>query len=81
MAVLPLFHPFGQLVTMNVPLAAGATIVLHSKLDIDQIIDSIAKHRITYLLAVPGVFDEIARRSPSLEALKACVCAWQAALC
>lgn len=70
MAVLPLFHPFGQLVTMNVPLAAGATIVLHSKLDIDQIIDSIAKHRITYLLAVPGVFDEIARRSPSLEALK-----------
>ncbi|MFQ5632176.1 MAG: AMP-binding protein, partial [bacterium] len=70
LAVLPLFHPFGQMATLNTPLAAGSTIVLLAKLDIEEILAAIEKYEITCLIAVPLVFDEIARRMPSEEKLK-----------
>ncbi|MFQ5627443.1 MAG: AMP-binding protein [bacterium] len=70
LAVLPLFHPFGQMATMNAPIAAGSTIVLLSKLDIDDILTAIEKYKVTCFIAVPLVFDGIARRLPSEEKLK-----------
>lgn len=69
LAILPLFHPFGQLVSMAAPLVAGATVVLHARLDIAAILESIEQHGITCFPAVPAVFDEIARIHPELEKL------------
>lgn len=78
LAVLPLFHPFAQMATLNAPLAAGSTIILLSKLDIDEILRSIEKQLVTCLIAVPSIFDEIARRAitkKQLKSLRICLAA------
>jgi long-chain acyl-CoA synthetase len=78
LAVLPLFHPFAQMATLNAPIAAGSTIILLAKLDIDEILRSIEEYQVTCLIAVPSVFDEITRRPETnqhLKSLRMCLAA------
>jgi long-chain acyl-CoA synthetase len=76
LAVLPLFHSFGQVVGMHVPLASGAVIVLHSKLDSALIIESIQNDRVTIFPGVPGIFEQVLQLKPpkeTISTLKYCV--------
>ncbi len=54
-AALPLFHSLGHMLTMNVALAAGACCVLVPRINVDEIISTIARERITHFVAVPSM--------------------------
>ena len=52
---LPLYHIYGFNVVMNVLLAAGGTMHLRARFDMDDCLDSIERERITSLPLVPPV--------------------------
>ena len=52
---LPLYHIYGFNVVMNVLLAAGGTMHLRARFDMDDCLDSIERERITTLPVVPPV--------------------------
>ncbi len=52
---LPLYHIYGFNVVMNVLLAAGSTMHLRARFDMDDCLDSIERERITSLPLVPPV--------------------------
>ena len=52
---LPLYHIYGFNVVMNVLLAAGGTLHLRRRFDMDDCLDSIERERITSLPLVPPV--------------------------
>ncbi len=57
LACLPYFHSFGMTVSMNWPLRAGAHIVLMpNPRDIDEMVKSIIKYKVTLFPAVPALF-------------------------
>jgi long-chain acyl-CoA synthetase len=53
---LPLFHCFGQNAILNSGLNACATIILHRRFDVKQVLQSITRHRVTMFFGVPTVF-------------------------
>ena len=67
LTVLPLFHSFGQVVGMHVPLASGAVVVLHSKLDTAAIVQSVQTDRVTIFPGVPGIFEQVLQLNPPKE--------------
>ena len=52
---LPLFHIYGMSVLMNSAVAVGATQVLMGRFDIDELLQLMAKERVTSLYSVPPV--------------------------
>ncbi|WP_344924183.1 AMP-binding protein [Saccharopolyspora gregorii] len=50
---MPLFHVFGQTVSLNTTFRAGATLVLQPKFDPAEALRLIRDHRITQLNGVP----------------------------
>ncbi len=57
LACLPYFHSFGMTVSMNWPLRAGAHIILMpNPRDIDEMVKSIVKYKVTLFPAVPALF-------------------------
>ena len=60
---LPLYHIYGFNVVMNVLLAAGATMHLRARFDMDDCLDSIERERITTLPVVPPVLLGMLARS------------------
>ncbi len=60
MGVLPFFHVFAMTIVMNCAVWAGMKIALHPKFVLDDLLDSIKKHRPTFLPAVPAIFNAIA---------------------
>ena len=76
LAVIPLFHSFGQMLGLHLPLAVGATTVLLPKFDPQAMIDTIAKEHITHFVAVPSMFPALLRLAPEpaqLASLKCCL--------
>ncbi len=53
---LPLFHGFGQNAVMNASLTAGSTLVLHRRFELEQILHSVEKNRVSMFCAVPTIF-------------------------
>lgn len=53
---LPMNHCFGQNAVLNSGMYAGATIVLHRQFEIDPILDSIKKNRITMFFGTPTTY-------------------------
>jgi len=53
---LPLFHVFGQNFIMNATFMACGTVVLHRRFDPVQVLESIARDRVTMLFAVPTIY-------------------------
>jgi long-chain acyl-CoA synthetase len=53
---LPLFHVFGQNFIMNATFNAGATLVLHRRFVLDEVLESIQHHRVTMFFAVPTIY-------------------------
>jgi long-chain acyl-CoA synthetase len=53
---LPLFHCFGQNFIMNTGLTAGATLVLHRRFELEEVLESIEHNQVSMLFGVPTVF-------------------------
>ncbi|MSQ70254.1 MAG: long-chain fatty acid--CoA ligase [Betaproteobacteria bacterium] len=53
---LPLFHVFAQNFIMNGAFESGATVVLHRRFVPDQVIDSIARDKVTMFFGVPTIY-------------------------
>lgn len=76
---LPFFHAFGMTVCMNVPVYAGCGMVLiPNGADYPQLIQSIARHRVTVFPGVPAQFNAVSNRRGieklDLSSVKFCVC-------
>ena len=56
MAVLPLFHSFGQTCVMNAGLYAGATVTLQPRFDPEKVLQSLAKDGVTVFAGVPTMY-------------------------
>nr|MBC7245157.1 long-chain fatty acid--CoA ligase [Chloroflexota bacterium] len=56
LAVLPLFHAFGQTCVMNATLYAGGTLTLLARFDTDKVLQTIQRDRVTLLLGVPTMY-------------------------
>ncbi|MDR0609399.1 MAG: long-chain fatty acid--CoA ligase [Planctomycetaceae bacterium] len=76
-AVLPLFHTFGQTAIQNASILAGATMVMVPQFEPKRTLGEIEKHRVTYIAAVPTMYNLIIqtlrRRSFDISSLKVAV--------
>ena len=74
---LPLFHSFGQTVTLNAAIAAGATLVLLPRFDARQALRLIANHAVTVFAGVPTMYSALLGvadgASFDVSALRVCV--------
>jgi len=57
MAFLPFFHIYGQAVVMLINLVQGATLVLFTTPDIDDILSAIERYKASSFLGVPTLFE------------------------
>jgi long-chain acyl-CoA synthetase len=53
---LPLFHCFGQNYITNAGLGAAATLVMHRRFELEEIVESIERNRVTMVFAVPATY-------------------------
>ena len=53
---LPLFHSFGQTVTLNAAMAVGATLLLLPRFDARTAVDLVARHHVTVFAGVPTMY-------------------------
>ncbi|MGH7595686.1 MAG: AMP-binding protein [bacterium] len=74
LAVSPLFHGFGQMMAMNLPLAAGARTVLLSRFDPQAIVETIAREKITHFVGVPSMASALLRLAPEPDRLSTLKC-------
>lgn len=56
-AVLPLFHTFGQTASQNTSVMAGATLVMVPQFEPKRTLMEIEKHRVTGIAAVPTMYN------------------------
>jgi len=56
LAVLPMFHSFGQSSVMNVALHVGSTLTLVPRFDSDKVMEVIQRDRVTVFPGVPTMF-------------------------
>ena len=50
---LPLFHCFGQNFVLNTTLLAGATLVLHKRFEVSEILRSLVTNKVTMFFSIP----------------------------
>lgn len=55
-AILPLFHTFGQSLIMNTSILAGSALVLISRFVPKTVLQQIHEHKVTHLAGVPTMF-------------------------
>jgi long-chain acyl-CoA synthetase len=74
---LPLFHSFGQTCTLNVAVAAGASVTLLPRFDPVQALDLLAAHRVTIFCGVPTMYGALLgvrdRDRYDVSALRICI--------
>ena len=72
---LPLFHSFGQTVTLNASMAAGATLLLLPRFDAAVAASLMATHGATVFAGVPTMYASLLGLddAPALPALRVCV--------
>ena len=56
LAVLPLFHSFGQSNVMNTTIYAGGTITMVPRFDADKVLEVIQRDRVTIFAGVPTMY-------------------------
>ena len=59
LASIPYFHVYGMTVAMTYPLLAGATVVLETRPDVDEILKLVQKYRPTQFPGVPALYNGI----------------------
>jgi long-chain acyl-CoA synthetase len=73
LAVLPLFHSFGQTCVMNASFVNGATLVMLPRFDAAKALDKMVEHRVTIFEGVPTMYIallEAARLDPRRPPLR-----------
>jgi long-chain acyl-CoA synthetase len=76
MGCLPLFHTFGQSVSMNSAFRAGATLLLQPRFDPGAALDLMVAERATLFFGVPTMFVQLLDAAPQaarLPTLRDCV--------
>ncbi|MGW6919737.1 AMP-binding protein [Streptomyces sp. NPDC054950] len=61
LAVLPFFHIYGMTVLMNSALAARSRIVTMSRFDLTGFLETVQRHRVTYVFIAPPVAVALAK--------------------
>jgi acyl-CoA synthetase (AMP-forming)/AMP-acid ligase II len=67
LAVAPFFHVMGFVLTLAVPLAAGATVVTMARFELEAFLALIERHRVTFLAVPPPVMSALATH-PAVDA-------------
>ncbi|GAA3641103.1 long-chain-fatty-acid--CoA ligase [Microlunatus ginsengisoli] len=72
---LPLFHSFGQTVTLNTTVAAGATLVMLPRFDARTALALMAEHAVTVFAGVPTMYSAFLAvdDAPALPRLRLCL--------
>ena len=72
---LPLFHSFGQTVTLNTTIAAGASLLLLPRFDPAAALRLLSKHQATVFAGVPTMYGALMATpdAPALPRLRTCV--------
>lgn len=74
---LPLFHSFGQTVSMNASLAAGATLTLVPRFDPGEALATMQRDRVTHFYGVPTMYGALLhhpeRGDYDTSALRTCI--------
>jgi long-chain acyl-CoA synthetase len=77
LSVLPLFHIYGMTVTMNVPFAVGACVVLLPSFHVDEVVKTIQKQRVTLFSGAPAMYIAINSKPNAdkfnLRSVRACM--------
>lgn len=76
LGVIPFFHIYGLTTTINSPILTGSCIILHSRFDINEIMQSINKYKPNLFMGVPAMYAAIAMRDNQgydLSSIRACV--------
>jgi acyl-CoA synthetase (AMP-forming)/AMP-acid ligase II len=61
LCVLPLFHIYGLMVILNLGLYKGATIITMPRFELEEYLESIQKHRVTFAHLVPPIMLALAK--------------------
>jgi acyl-CoA synthetase (AMP-forming)/AMP-acid ligase II len=67
LAVAPFFHVMGFVITLALPLLAGATVVTMGRFDLERFLALIQRHRVTVLVVPPPIMAALARH-PMVDA-------------
>ncbi len=77
LGALPLFHSFGQTVSMNASLRKGATLTLLPKFDPGEALEIMQRDRVTHFYGVPTMYGALLhhpdRESYDTSALRICI--------
>ena len=77
LGALPLFHSFGQTVSMNASLRVGATLTLLPKFDPGEALEIMQRDRVTHFYGVPTMYGALLhhpdRESYDTSALRICI--------
>ena len=55
-SALPFFHVFGLMTCMSLPILSGLKLVAVPRVSADEILDAVARHRVSVLLFVPTMY-------------------------
>jgi len=72
---LPLFHSFGQTVTLNATIAAGASLIMLQRFTPTAALELLAQHEATIFAGVPTMYSALlgVEDVPQLDALRICI--------
>ncbi len=76
LGVIPFFHIYGLTTSMVAPVMTASSIILHSRFDINEIMQSINKYKPNLFMGVPSMYAAIAMRENQeydLSSIRACV--------
>lgn len=74
LAVLPLFHATGLTVTLVLPLIMGGTIVLQDRFVPRTVLQTIERHRVTCLVAIPSQYRLLAKERAQADVASLWLC-------
>ncbi|GAA2972927.1 long-chain acyl-CoA synthetase [Microbacterium terrae] len=69
-AVLPMFHAYGLTLCLTFAMSIGARVVLFPKFDVDLVVKAARKTPLTFLPAVPPIYDALARSDADLTGIR-----------
>jgi long-chain acyl-CoA synthetase len=76
---LPLFHVYGLNHCVNTGLSVGATIILHQRFNVDNVLRDIEKYKVTILYGVPTVYTALINNLGTKKYDLSSVRIWQSA--
>jgi long-chain acyl-CoA synthetase len=77
LGVLPFFHIYGMTAAMNAPLYAGSSIVLLPRFEVEAVMETIQKERVTSFCGVPTMYIAVINhpdvKNFSLRTVRGCI--------